>query len=211
MTAKLLQEAWDVSRKQGHYGPAAAQDLSDYSGKIVKKFNPEANEYKWSNYARENDRDNYEGNDEDESEDDEDRWERLNDEAYEDHRYGAGDPCETCGGAGESRLAPQTQIRRTEEGYTARFTGPRNYTENGAQTVHGYDSEGNEHEFEYNHPGDYPAIVMNHSPQKEGYTQNGVIRAQDDNGAEVVRPMWTRPCPACSHLNNPGFPNHVDN
>jgi hypothetical protein len=207
MTTKLLQEAWDVSRTRGHVGPAAAEDLSDYSGKIMKKFNPEAYEYKQSNYARENDRDNYEGNDD--GEDDEDRWERLNDEAYEDLLHGAGTPCETCGGAGESRLHPQIRGRWIEDRYVATFVGPRNYVEQGSQTVYGSDSDGNEHEFEFSHPG--YQVEMNYSPQKEGYTQDGVTRAEDDRGVEVVRPMWTRPCPACSHLNNPGFPNHVDN
>jgi len=208
MTTKLLQEAWDVSRTRGHVGPAAAEDLSDYSGKIMKKFNPEAYEYRQSNYARENDRENYEGENEDD-EDDEDRWERLNDEAWENHRYDIGEPCETCNGAGESRLAPQTQTQRTEDGYVVKFTGPGNYVEHGSQTVTGYDSEGNDHEFEYDHPGYH--VVLNHSPQKEGYTQDGVIRAQDESGAEVVRPMWRKPCPACGHLDNPGFPNHQDN
>jgi hypothetical protein len=207
MTTKLLQEAWDVSRTRGHAGPAAAEELSDYSGKIMKKFNPEAYEYKQSTYARDNDSENYEG--EDEGEDDEDRWERLYNEAYENHRYGAGDPCETCEGAGESRLYPQTQTQRTEEGYVTRFTGPRNYVEGGSQTVSGYDSEGNDHDFEYDHPGYH--VVLNHSPQKEGYTQDGIIRAQDESGAEVVRPLWRKPCPACGHLDNPGFPDHVDN
>jgi hypothetical protein len=212
MTTKLLQEAWDVSRKQGHFGPAAADDLTDYSGKIMKKFNPEASEYKWSNYARDEDPENYEGDDDDDDEDDEDdedRWERLYDEAWENHRYATGEPCETCNGAGESRLYPQTQTQSTENGYVRRFIGPRNYVEGGSQTVSGYDSEGNDHEFEYNHPGYH--VVLNHSPQKEGYTQDGIIRAQDESGTEVVRPMWRRPCPACSHLDNPGFPNHVDN
>lgn len=212
MTTKLLQEAWDVSRTQGHVGPAASGELSDYSGKIMKKFNPEAYEYRHSNYAYENDPENFDGDRSEYEDDDEARWERLSEEAYENHRENNGDPCETCGGAGESRLSPQTQMHRTENGYTVRFAGPGRYLETGSQTVYGSDSEGNDHEFEYYHPAfANNTLTMNHSPQKEGYVQSGVVRAQDDSGAEVTRSTWTKPCPACSHLNNPGFPNHEGN
>jgi hypothetical protein len=42
MTSKLLQEAWDYSRKRGHQGPASSNDLTSYSEKIVEKYNPES-------------------------------------------------------------------------------------------------------------------------------------------------------------------------
>jgi hypothetical protein len=42
MTAKLLQEAHDYSRKMGGYGPSWSHDLNSYSAKLMERFNPEA-------------------------------------------------------------------------------------------------------------------------------------------------------------------------
>lgn len=46
MTGKLLQEAWDYSRKNGKYGPAASNELTSYSEKLVNKYNPESEDFK---------------------------------------------------------------------------------------------------------------------------------------------------------------------
>jgi hypothetical protein len=42
MTAKLLQEAHDYSRKMGGYGPSWSYDLNSYSAKLMERFNPDA-------------------------------------------------------------------------------------------------------------------------------------------------------------------------
>ena len=213
MVTKLLQEAWDLSRTRGHVGPAASGELTDFSGKILKKFNPEAYEYRHSEYAYQNDPENFDGDRSDYEDDDEYRWERSNEQAWENHRYTSGEPCETCGGAGESRLAPRTTIHRTEDNrYATRFTGPGEYVESAIQSIDAYDGEGEHHEFEYQHPNAYSGTVtLPHSPEKEGYVQNGVIRAEDSDGTQIERPVWTKPCSVCGHLANPGFPNHDGN
>ena len=42
MTAKLLQEAHDYSRKIDGYGPSWSHDLNSHSARLMERFNPEA-------------------------------------------------------------------------------------------------------------------------------------------------------------------------
>ena len=42
MTAKLLQEAHDYSRKMGGYGPSWSHDLNSFSARLMERFNPDA-------------------------------------------------------------------------------------------------------------------------------------------------------------------------
>lgn len=40
MTTKLLQEAWDLSRTKGGYGPSWADDVNEHSEHLMEKYNP---------------------------------------------------------------------------------------------------------------------------------------------------------------------------
>ena len=210
MTLKLLQEAWDISRRNNEYGPAASHSINDFSGPIVKKYNPDAEEYRASDYAYEHDPMSWDsdvaheyGNYPEEYEDDEDDG-LTEDERYEDaesnHEYWHGRPCEECGGTGKSVLSMTTTFDPT----TARRVASGIWHEKSESTEQGTDSSGNPVTLRFQHPyfGMRPSEV-NDRPEAHGYRP-----VQGEWGGMVD---WEKPCKECSDLPHPGFPAHEDN
>lgn len=211
MTLKLLQEAWDISRRNNEYGPAASDNINDFSGPIVRKYNPNAEEYRASDYAYEHDHLNWDSDvaheydhyPEEYEEDDEDD-EPTEDERYEDalsnHEYWHGRPCEECGGTGKSVLA----MTHTIDPSTLMRVASGIYQERATRTERGHDSNGGEVNLTFQHPyfGMRPSEV-NDRPEAHGY-----VPTAGDWGATV---HWEKPCTECGHLPHSGFPAHEDN
>jgi hypothetical protein len=225
MTMKLLQEAHDFTNranierdKNGEdlfQGPAASSEINENSGPIVQKYNPTSEGFGKSEYALIHASDLYTGNrddydDEDEDqEDDESRWERLWEEGNDNQRAEDGAPCERCEGAGESRLLA-VHGQNTDWNPPSDVPGSvavsktKAFREVGHQTRYGTDSEGNEHEFEYDHPN-RNRLFHQYYPALHGY----IKRQQPWNQARWdTSEEWVKPCESCGHLKEPGFPNH---
>lgn len=228
MTMKLLQEAHDSARSVNakyegseFHGPATSNEINSNSGPIVRKYNPESESFKTSRYAYENHPDLYTGDEDDyndEGESDEDRWERLSDEAYENNRSEYGAPCTTCDGAGMSRLVAVSghQKRPSWMSHVSRLPGEVEesrslaFKEVGCSTTYAWDSEGNnDHEFEQQHPN-YGRIFHKDYPSLNGYTR---IAPWDLPSRNQDVQTWVKRCTTCSNAEHPGFPNassHAD-
>jgi hypothetical protein len=108
MTAKLLQEAWDHSRRFGGHGPATSDELNEYSGPIVAKYNPESEAFKRSDWEIEHGS-SYDG-----------RQADMDDAVN--NFWAENKPCSSCGGHGGSRLLV----------YPSRVNNELNWTEVGS-------------------------------------------------------------------------------
>lgn len=214
MTPKLLQEAWDISRRNNEYGPAASDNTNKFSGPIVKKYNPNAEEYRASDYAYEYDNRNWdqetaeeydhypheEGTDFDDGPDDGPTEEERYQDAEGNHEYWHGRPCEECGGTGKSVMSEGTSWshdlnRRTPNGI---------FVETATSTEQGHDSDGGEVNLSFTHPYFNTAhLGAQAHPAAHGYVPAG--------GNWGDAPTWEKPCTECGHLPHPGFPAHEDN
>jgi hypothetical protein len=209
MTLKLLQEAWDISRRNNEYGPAASDNLSKFSGKILKKYNPNAEEYRASDYAHEYDSHNWdqetaeeydhypheEGTDFDDGPTEEERYQ----DALSNHEHWHGRPCEECGGAGKSVMTEDTSWnhelnRRTPNGI---------FLERATRTERGNDSNSGEVNLTFQHPYFGTAHIGGDRPEVHGYVPVG--------GNWGSAPTWEKPCTECGYYPHPGFPAHEDN
>jgi len=226
MTMKLLQEAHDSARAVNDkydtefHGPAASDQINEHSGPIVAKYNPESSDFGESSYAREHHPEHYTGDPdydeyEDEEEDDDSRWDRLSDEAWQSHHREYGEECVTCRGAGMSRLVAVTGDQSSPWVNSSVVRGEVKqsrslaFKEVATSTTYGVDSDGNDHEYEHEHPNEGRLFHKDY-PLLNGYTRiapwNLPRHKQDVQ-------TWVKPCSSCGTSPTPGFPNasrHAD-
>jgi hypothetical protein len=218
MTLKLLQEAHDFTNRANIHaqaagerllqGPVTSDDLNNFSGPIVKKYNSSSTEYGISSWARRNDREDYYG-----EEDDDTRWERENEEAYHNQREEEGAPCATCEGAGESRL--QAQYGRQTGWMNDNHPLPgavavsqdKAFREVAYNSRDAYTNGGEPVEQEFQHPNS-GRLFHSKYPRTNGYTR---VAPWSLGRTQREVETWVKPCESCGHLKVPGFPDHEEN
>jgi hypothetical protein len=103
MTAQLLTAAWDHARQVGAYGPSTSDNVNEFSGPIVQKYNPESTSFKESRYVEDQEYEAKHGPLDENGETAGDRHERLGEELEESWRRNAY-MCHDCNGVGQSVL-----------------------------------------------------------------------------------------------------------
>ena len=148
MTAKLLSESWDHARQVGSYGPATSDTINNFSGPIVKKYNPESESYRQSGYAEDEEYDAMYGERDENGERPDERHERLGEELEESWKRNAY-MCDECNGVGQSLLYKrengQWQEVATQDHYAVdadenhRFMQITRHPDHGTYKPEGYD------------------------------------------------------------------------
>jgi nicotinamidase-related amidase len=152
MTAKLLQEAWDHSRRFGGHGPATSDELNERSGPIVAKYNPESEAFQRSDWHL--DGGHYSAQYDERQGDEDDAVNNF---------WAENRPCSTCRGHGGSRLMV----------LPSRYGNELSWTEVGAAEHWATSALGHTvHVSIIRHPQSGNREPLDYRPQDDGYVLN---------------------------------------